>query len=796
MPAVADDQVLESLDFPRVLERLAAETATPIGAARALEVRPQADPEAVRRDIALTAETLRHLEARGTLPFGTIPDPRPVLERLEIEGSVLAPAEVLDLVVLVKSGRAVKSFLTEARSLFPALWELGRDLPDLGNLVRYLDGKIAATGEIEDGASDELQTIRHEIRRTTSRVQVVIEEILARPGTDRLLQDHFISVRGDRHVVPVRAEARAGLPGIVHGVSGSGATVFVEPMETVELNNEIVTQRDREAAEVHRLLREYSDLLRGRLPEVRTLVAGIARLDLVVARARLAHVLGAAPPETLTGPGLSLEGARHPLVESSLRVEGARIVPLDLALSGETQVLVISGPNTGGKTVALKTLGLCAVMHQSGLLVPATRALLPVYRRLFIDIGDRQSIADGLSTFSARIRGLAAIAADLAVPCLVLLDEIGTGTDPEEGAALAIATLDYLRDHGAVVVATTHLEALKAHAATTPGCANAGMELDERTLRPTYRLVPGIPSRSGGIAIAERLGLPAALLDAARARCGTAGRQVAEYLAQLHDMTAALETRLRAVDEARATLSRERDALQADFAGREARLRAAVALEIELALGAMRAEGETYMKSLQDRHLAATLRRQESKAAASMKDRARELLRRARRSESEGSAPAELRPGMQVLAQGMGLRGTIDTLRGGKVVILVRGRRVSVAAADCVPDDQEGPVSTGLHLPAGVRLLRRPGPRSGGEEAPPLHLVGRTVEEALPLVDKYLDDAVLDGRSPIQLIHGVGSGRLRAAIARLLSQHPQVESFTAAPPDQGGSGVTLVVLRT
>ena len=792
---MADEQVLEALEFPRVLERLAAEAATPIGAALALAVRPGSDAESVRRDIALTSETVRHLETRGTLPFGTIPDPRPALARLDIEGSVLAPPEVLDLIVLLKAGRAVKSFLGEGRAQFPALWSLARDFPDLGNLVRYLDGKIAATGELEDGASDELRAVRQDIRRSTARLETILEEILARPGVDRLLQDHFISVRGDRHVVPVRAETRAALPGIVHGVSGSGATVFVEPMETVELNNEIVTQRDRESAEVQRLLREYSDLLRGRLPEVRILVAGIARLDLVVARARLSRALDARAPEPSPGLDLRLEAARHPLVESSLRAEGNRIVPLDLELPTRTSVLVISGPNTGGKTVALKTVGLCAALHQSGLLVPAARAVLPVYRRLFIDIGDRQSIADGLSTFSARIRSLAAIASDLVTPCLVLLDEIGTGTDPEEGAALAIATLDYLRDHGAVVVATTHLEALKAHAATSPGCANAGMELDERTLRPTYRLVPGIPARSGGIAIAERLGLPPTLLDAARARCGTAGRQVADYLARLHALNADLETRLLAAAEERVTLARDRELLQADFARREAELRSALASEIELALGAMRAEGEVYLKSIEDRHIAATLRRAESQAAAQLKDRARELIRRARGPESAGGGPAGLRPGTRVEVQGMGLRGTVESLRGDTAVLRVRDRRVRVPVADCRIDEKSGVEVSAPRLPAGVRLSRRPGP-GGADPADSLHLVGRTIEEALPLVDKYLDDAFLAGRSPVRLIHGVGSGRLRKAIGGLLSKHPQVESFAAAPSDQGGTGVTIVALRT
>ncbi|MGH9750910.1 MAG: endonuclease MutS2 [Candidatus Polarisedimenticolia bacterium] len=785
-----DARALEALDFAEILALLSAETATPPGAGLAAALVPSPDAPAVRAENHLTGEAARHLEVRGTLPFGTVPDPGPLFVRLEVAGSVLGALEILDLLQLMKAGRRLKAFLAESRAEFPALWEPARSLPDLGNLVRFLDGKIAAGGELEDGASDALQSVRQEIRRRGERLQELLEAIVARPGVARALQDTFISIRSDRHVLPIRAEAQASLPGIVHGVSGTGATVFLEPIETVELNNDLVTLRERETTEVQRLLQEYSDLLRGRLPELRSLAAGVGRLDLVFARARLGRRLGARTAEEAgEAEGIVLEGARHPLVEASLRATGGGMVPLRLAVPPATRVLVLSGPNTGGKTVALKTVGLLAAMFQSGLMVPAERARLPVFRTLFIDIGDRQSIADRLSTFSARMRHVAAIAASLAVPGLVLLDEAGAGTDPEEGSALAIAIVDYFRRRGALVLVTTHLEALKAWAATTTDAANAAMEFEETTGTPTYRLIAGLPGRSIGLETAGRLGVPREILETARAHRGGSGGLLASYLARLQQLTADLEARSRALDAERDRLAGERERLLAGLRVREETQAAAVAGEIELALRSMREEGERYLSRLEDRRLALELRREEAKAAAPLKAAARELIRRTT-GRAAPAGGAELRPGTAVHVEGLGVRGILESIRGERAVILSRGKRMTVAAADLRTGAAEAAVGA-PRLPRGVRLERRHDTETPAE----IHLLGRTVEEALSLVDKYLDDACLAGRTPVRLVHGIGSGRLRQAIAGFLSGHPHVEKFAPAPAERGGSGVTVVDLR-
>jgi DNA mismatch repair protein MutS2 len=785
-----DENALIALEFPRVLQLLSAETATPPGTALALEVQPCADPVEVERENHLTAEATRYLQQHGNLPFGTLTDPLPLIDRLKLDGTTLEPPDIIELLGAMKSGRSLKSALTEARSAYPRLWELACALPDLGNLVRFLDGKIAISGEILDHASDDLRSLRRDLQRRAERLQVVLDGITGRPEVARILQDDFVSIRSDRHVIPIRSEARQALPGIVHGVSGSGATVFLEPLETVDLNNEIVTLRDRESAEVHRLLREYSDLLRGRLPELRALRTAIGRIDLVMARARLARSMGAHPAPVEQTTGLRLTGARHPLVEISLRAEGGRIVPLDLALSSETHVLMISGPNTGGKTVALKTVGLLALMHQSGLAIPADEVHLPVFRSIFIDIGDRQSISARLSTFSARIKSIADIAKGLQPPALVLLDEIGTGTDPEEGVALGIATVDYLRQRDSTVIATTHLEALKAYAASTEQCTNAAMQFDEETFVPTYRLVAGIPGRSGALEIAARLGLPRSILEAARARRNRSGADISEYLARLQTLTSELEERRIEVQRELARLAADRAAMEKEAAEREERRRTAMVDEIKLALASIREEGERYLGALKDREVAQRMRKDEARAAARVKAEARRLIRQvAGTAGRDITTGGTIATGSSVFVRPMGVRGKVEQVRGNRVVVVVRGKKLTVERDDCEAEPDR--IAAKPALPTGISLQRRSSEPSGE-----IHLLGLTVDDALQQVDKFLDDAFLSDINEVRLIHGIGSGKLKRAITHMLKDHPHVESFSSAVSDHGGAGVTLVTLRT
>jgi DNA mismatch repair protein MutS2 len=785
-----DEDVLGALEFPQVLDLLVLETVTPPGRSSAAALRPSTDPEVVVSEREATLDAERHLRSRGHLPFGTVPDVDPILDRLAVDGAVLAPLEVLDVLALLKSARGVKSMLMGARSEFPRLWEPAAALPELGNLVRFLDGKVAPSGEIEDHASDDLRAVRVELRRRNEQLRMLLDTIVARPEVTRALQEDFVSLRSERHVIPIRSEARGALQGIVHGVSGSGATVYVEPLETVELNNGIVTLKDQEAEEVRRLLREYTELLRSRLPEIRAVRAIVGRLDLLMARARLGRSLRGVPATVTRNGELRLEGARHPLLEAGLRSRGLHIVPLDLSLPAGTGILVISGPNTGGKTVALKTVGLVCLMSQAGMLVPADHACLPIFRKVYIDIGDRQSIQDGLSTFSARMKNVAAMARRLEPPALTLLDEVGTGTDPDEGVALAIAIVDHFRRLGATVLATTHLEPLKAYAATTVGCANAAMQLDPAGSAPTYRLAAGVPGRSGGLEIAEKLGLPAAILSAARSLRGEEGRRIESYLARLEEMSRELSARQRVVDEERSSLERERADLLADLSAREQRQRLAVAAEVELTLRSLREEGERYLESLKDREVSLRLRREEARAAAPLRAEARRILRNLGANPATGPAPPPaIRPGSKVRIEGMDLRGMVEKVLGDRVIVQARGKRWTVSRGDC-RIEPAGPEAS-PPLPPGVTLHRLPREDAGTE----LHVRGRTVDDAVALIDKFLDDAYLENLTPVRLVHGVGSGRLRKAILDMLSKHPHVEGFEGARQDEGGRGVTIVRLK-
>jgi DNA mismatch repair protein MutS2 len=441
--------------------------------------------------------------------------------------------------------------------------------------------------------------------------------------------------------------------------------------------------------------------------------------------------------------------------------------------------------------VALKTAGLLSLMFQTGLPVPAEEAVLPVFRGIFIDIGDRQSIPDGLSTFSARLKNISGIVAALEPPALVLLDEIGSGTDPEDGVALAIAVVDHLRTRGALVLATTHLEALKAYAATTEGCANCATQFDEATCTPLYRLIAGIPGRSGGLEIAERLGLQADILEAARGRRGQSGERVASYLARLQRLTSDLEARLRDARSENERLARERASLETEFQERETRRQKAVVAEIEHALRSMREEGERYLESIKDRALRVAMRRQETKLAGALRSRARSLLLAAEGAPAPPST-TPIVPGTHVVVERLGVRGVVESIRDDRVVVLVRGKRMTAALREVRPESGGNTAGGGAPtLPQGVTLKRKPESGTADE----IHLLGRTVEDALELVDKYLDDVYLEGRSPVRLVHGVGSGRLKKAIAGLLSKHPHVEGFASAPADQGGAGVTIVTLR-
>ena len=805
--SVSDRFSLATLEFDGVLAILGELLSGPISESRLSELAPSTDLDRIRIDLARAGEARRYASENSRPGFASLGDPQPILEKLAIEGLSCEALEILAMTALARSAQSLRT----AFGSYPQLDQLASGLPDFRNLLGDLEGKIAPDGSVESSASPELGRVRRNIERLRHEIQITIQRLLSRLSRAGVAQDEIITVRNDRLVIPIRADEKRRVDGVVHGMSASGATLYLEPLETVPLNNELVEMEDRELAEVRRILGELTEHLRGRRLDLVKAAQILAEIDLVFAKAEFARLYDCCLPELAPGGPLELDDARHPLLERTLRAQSRKPVPLTLRLDPEQTVLVISGPNTGGKTVVLKTVGLSALMAQSGLPVPAAIAKLPVFGRVLADIGDLQSIEASLSTFSAHISNIRRMAEAAGAGDLVLADELGGSTDPEEGAALAVAVLEHFRARGALAVVTTHASRLKAYAAETPGAVNAAMEFDDRTLESTYRLLVGLPGKSSGLSVAERLGLPRSIIDRARTLVAPEEREVAALVETLHRERAEMERKLRESEVARMEIERRRQEFEQQYqAERRARLtelsrRLEEALKRESrrwesALEEIRAEVRTQAaRSLTQNQSRSQFKRLEQKlerlpgaianeARETWKSDVAELVG----PEATATEPAAViegppRPGDTVHVEGMPAPGTVITVAGGGIDVEV-GR---------------------LHMrvdPARVRVLvRRHTPPTGATGAGPvvspveapaeINVIGQTAEEAREQVDAFLDHAFLARRFRLRVVHGHGKGILRRTLHEMFESHPHVEKFYAAPQNEGGTGATIVELK-
>lgn len=798
-----DSRTLEVLEFDRLKALIEPHLRTPGGRRALAALAPVSDADEIARRRSLTAEALRHHLEGERLGPGALDDPDPILDRLAIAGLPLEAVEIARLVSIVRAADALRESMAGARERYPLLWREAAAIPDLRGVTRPIEGRIAADGRLEDTASPDLARIRRRLAELESSVQRAMQEILEASAARGLLQDAYVTVRGSRFVIPVRSEARSLVPGVVHGRSSTGATLFVEPMETLESNNELVSLRDEESIEVARILAAWTDLLRRALAEIRESCARLAALDLLGAIAvfGVAHqcVTAAEPgPGARIRAGMSLLEARHPMLDAGLRARGESTVPLSVDLEAETGALILSGPNAGGKTVALKTIGLLALMNQAGLPVPAREAILPCFATVWADIGDYQSIAASLSTFSARVVRVGEISKGLRTPALVLLDEVGAGTDPEEAGALAVAVVEHFRRRQALVVATTHHEELKAWASAAPGAGNAAMEVDERTQQPTFRLRSGIAGRSGGIDVAARLGLPGDIVEAARAGLSAERREARERAARLDQITREQEERL-------ATLERERRELEARRISHEEEsrreleeLRSRWREAIDAALASIQKAQEALLARITDRTAALQIRAEARAASRTLREQLERQLAPPAGAPPEraapSGAPAGLRPGSKARLAGFKDPALVESVDAkGRAHVLIRGKRMSVAPEDLtlIQEPGEAAPARGRALPAGVRLQRARQPEVPGE----INLIGATVDEALERLDRFLDDAWLAGHPQVRVVHGHGTGKLRAAVSAFLDSHPHVAARAFAEERSGGAGATLVTLR-
>ncbi|GAB6172438.1 endonuclease MutS2 [Paradesulfitobacterium aromaticivorans] len=784
------ERVLQKLDFPKIKERLAEFCRLPRSRELALALRPYTEIERVRLLLQETDEGKELLRLNPLFSVGGAKEVRPYLERC-LRGGALSPEELLQVRDTLRSGRQVRNFFNEEKGDFLRLREVaGRIVPD--RVVE--DGISVAITEdaaVSDNASLELAQLRKAKLRVQQRIRDSLEGILRNSAQQKMLQDLLITQRGDRYVVPVKQEYRGAFPGIVHDQSASGATLFIEPLAVVNLGNELREVILKEQREVERILNMLSRLIEGKAEQIADLHEALARLDFILVKGHLSAQMNGGSPKPAEGQVVKLTEARHPLLSG-------KVVPLSLELGTEFSTLVITGPNTGGKTVALKTIGLLCAMAQAGLHIPAeSESALGVFTQIFADIGDEQSVEQSLSTFSGHMKNIVEIAATADGNSLILLDEIGAGTDPTEGAALAMAILAELHERGSRIVATTHYGALKAFAYETPGVENSSVEFDVETLRPTYRLLVGIPGRSNALTIAGRLGLGEGILSRARKYFSEREIQMEDLLENLEDTHREIEAEKHKAELVRAAVEEKH---------KEIRLKSLkLDDEYERIINKGKDEAENIIRQTrrEAEELLAELKEAVKKEHKQQQDieRARQGLKRLAGkveekgqglvSNSSGLRAQDIKLGQTVYMTKLRQKGQILKLpnESGEVLVQAGVLKVSVSLADLRLAEDEKPV---VPMRSGEGRLGRGKMETVRTE---IDLRGMQIEEATYTLDKYLDDAVLSGISQIYVIHGKGTGALRSGMQEFLRGHPHVRSFRLGQHGEGDLGVTVVELK-
>ena len=782
-----------TLELPAVLEMLAAQAESELGKAAARELQPSANTEEVRRRLTETSDAARLMTLRGSPSFSGARDIRPALERARL-GGALNTRELLDIAGLARCARLCKAYLAEEKNEKTSIDSLFHALRANKYLEERIYTAIPAEDEIADSASSDLADIRRKMRAASARAREALNKILSSPSYAKALQEPIITMRSDRYVLPVRADHKSAVPGLVHDISSSGMTLVIEPMAAVKANNELRELAAKEKLEIERILAELSAECAEHADDFAEDCVLLVRLDLIFAKARLAYKMDASAAE-LSDRSINLRRARHPLLDP------AKAVPIDLNLGEDFDTLVITGPNTGGKTVALKTIGLLSAMNQCGLHIPASDgSMLPVFSHILADIGDEQSIEQNLSTFSAHMKNIVEILDTCEDRSLVLFDELGAGTDPTEGAALAIAIIEHARKCGAMIAATTHYAELKVYATNEPGVQNASCEFDVETLRPTYRLLVGIPGKSNAFAISKRLGLDESIIRDARDRIGTE--------------TQSFEATIEKLEQTRHALERERETAAAHLkkAAEEekkaSQLRAELSVRLEKAEIKARRDAQRILDEARETaesvyaELDEMRRHANDEQQADEINRARTELRR-RLNEKEASLrdtedlPAEedkkssrkLQAGDTVRIKAMGVKAEVISVNKDGTVNLKAGIMNVTAREDEVlllEGERKKPQKAAPAAPAGTRLMH---------VAPEIDLRGMESLEGVLAAERYLDSAAMAKMKTVTIIHGKGTGALREAIQQMLKRNKLVKSFRLGRYGEGETGVTVVELK-
>jgi len=760
------------------------------------ELTPTTDAAALNEAHRETAEAVNLLdEAAGqknvNIRFSGLPEIDQGLGRIGIEGASLDGKEIYDLLQWLDRAAELRSSITKAGDRYPLLLKRAGQLADLRPVLRSIAGKLHPNGTLTDQASVALERIRRAMDRQRDQIQHSLEKFLRLHKDDGVLQDDFVTIRSDRFVIPLVAGQRSKIPGVIHASSGTGATLFVEPMETVSLNNELVRLTDEEMRESHRILRELTETLREHSGAIRTTVAAMAMLEFTFAKARFGKQFRCVVPTF--GERLHLDAARHPILEDVLRREGKSVVPVGFTMDRIRRTLLITGPNTGGKTVTMKTAGLLSLMAQSGIPVPCEEAEFPIFQQVLADIGDNQSIAESLSSFSSHVRQLSFMLKAATPDSLVLLDELGRATDPEEGGALGVAVLEKFREYGAFTLASTHLMPLKVWGATTEGVVQASMGFNEAEFTPTYLLLTGAPGRSAGLAIASKLGLPKSLIERARQAMSTNERDIAGFLSELHRRLDEVKAKQLSLTEERVRLERETLRQREELRKAEEAKRLEMQRKAETALAAFEKQAKETLESIQQsggtsRKAADIAVRKVIKAQTDFKI---EVQQAVAAPVAEKRATLIVDEGNRVRISGIREPARIrKLLPNGMVDVEIGIMKMRVPYSDITELLPDGP--TGPKLPSGVTFQAGPTWDTVTKE---INIIGQRAEEACDAVEKFIDNASLASVDRVRIVHGHGMGILKRAVSELLKRSPLVTKHYPATPVEGGNGATIAELK-
>jgi DNA mismatch repair protein MutS2 len=821
---------LETLEFSKLLELLSRNAQTPMGKGRFSALRPKTNGKELERDLEAITETIvLGEEKRVTWSFSGLQDPSNAVAILKIKNAALEPTLLLEVARVCNQALFARSSIQPEKETAPTLWQKVEGIPPtLLAVIENIDRKLLPNGDLDDSASPELSKIRREITSHRARLTKSLESIMRSAG--EAIQDELVTVRNERFVIPVKADFRGKIGGVAHGFSSSGQTIFVEPLETIEANNELQNLKGKEEREVARILFELTENLREQFPAIEMAVEAVAELDFIKAKVEFARKFKAVVPYISDSGTLELIEARHPLLEENLRQQQANslamapragrnatvmeransdsgVVPSSFTLTNEKSVMIISGANAGGKTVVLKTAGLLSLMAISGLPVPAKSAKIPFYRSVLADIGDNQSLAANLSTFSSHMSNIADMMRECKPPALVLLDEAGTGTDPEEGSALGVAIVDHFRRNcGAQVIASTHYRGLKIYAANDPNVINASVEFDEKTLQPTYRLLLGLAGASSGIQIASRFGILPEVIEHARENLDISAQDAEAYLLKLQNETKQAEDLRIAIEEEREAVAMKYAGLEVEAVKKEKARQKEFEQTLAETVDAFDRQSKAFIAGLEDKALKNKLEKERSARKAELN---RALVSKVQSPAFKigatinssppyeggvAAAPADgvvLAVGSRVVTS-FGTTGTIEKLDKDTAEVVVGNMRLREKLENLRPAGVSSPhVSKGSSRTSNTISKPIDSPDVPAE----LNLIGHTTADAEYELDRFIDEAYMASLPRVRIIHGFGTGALKNYVHHFLKNHDLVERFAFAPDNQGGNGATIAELK-